>query len=93
MTRLTTQQQLDCLIKRFDELIKKRGEAILLNEHDINTLIMQCGFTDKHEIAFYVRSLDSEGLLKSHCNENNEYVGASITINGYRYLDTIQWPE
>ena len=87
MSRMTTQQRLDCLLKQFDALAPHQGEGIMLNEYDVELLMKQCGFANQHEIAFYIRSLGEKGLVVSECAGDNSSLGARITIDGYCHLD------
>ena len=89
MTRMTTQQRLDCLLKTFDTLAKHQGDGVALNEHDLRLLMKQCGFSNHHEIAFYIRALDDRGLVKADCSADNAILQATITIDGYCHLDTL----
>ena len=87
--KLTTQQKLDCLLKKFDSLAESQGDTVSLSAQDITLITEQCGFKNLHEIAFYIRSLGERGLLVPDCAADNTILQASITIDGYSYLDTI----
>ena len=88
--RMTTQQKLDCLLKHFDALIKSQGDGGALAAQDVMLLMEQCGFANKDEIAFYMRSLEDKGLLVSDCSADNTSLQARITIDGYCHLDTLK---
>lgn len=90
MSRMTTQQKLDCLLKQFDTLAQHQGDGVVLNEHDVKLLKKQCGFKNHHEIAFYIRALEDRQLVASSCSGDNGILGATITIDGYCHLDTLQ---
>lgn len=87
--RMTTQQRLDCLLKKFDTLAQHQGDGVALNQHDVELLMKQCGFANHHEIGFYIRSLDEGGLVVADCAADNTILQARITIDGYRHLDTL----
>ena len=89
MMRMTTQQKLDCLLKHFDASAARQGEGVVLNEHDTAVLVKQCRFADHHEIGFYIRALEERGLVVADCAADNAILQASITIDGYCYLDTL----
>ena len=90
--RMTTQQKLDCLLKQFDTLAQHQGDGVVLNEHDVQLLMKQCGFVNHHEIAFYIRALDGRGLVSADCAADDTILGAQITIDGYCHLDTLNHP-
>ena len=90
--RMTTQQKLDCLIKHFDALIESQGGGVTLSAQDMTLLMEQCGFANRDEIAFYIRSLVDKGLLASDGTADNTILEARITIDGYCYLDTLKYP-
>lgn len=87
--KLTTQQKLDCLLKKFDSLAESQGDTVSLSAQDITLITEQCGFKNLNEIAFYIRSLGERGLLIPNCAADNTILQASITIDGYSCLDTI----
>ena len=89
MSRMTTQQRLDCLLKHFDSRAARQGDGVALAAQDITLLMEKCGFKDVHEIAFYIRALDQKGRLASDCSADNTILQASITIDGYCHLDTL----
>ena len=60
-----------------------------LNDQDIAVLMKQCRFADLHEIGFYIRSLAERGLMIADCASDNTILQASITIDGYCHLDTL----
>ncbi len=88
MTRMTTQERLDCLLKHIDSLAARQGDEVVLNENDESLLIKQCGFADRHEIAFYVEALQERQLVTFKIVGNLKQV-IRITINGYCHLDTL----
>ena len=88
--RMTTEQRLDCLLKKFDTLAQYQGDGVALNEHDVKLLMKQCGFANLHEIGFYIRSLDKRGLVVADCSGDNTILGASITIDGYCHLGILK---
>ncbi|MCY4354284.1 MAG: hypothetical protein OXC09_05795 [Truepera sp.] len=87
--RMTTQQKLDCLLRRFDELAESQGDGVTLSAQDIALLMEQCGFANRNEIGFYIRSLEGRGLVVADCSADNVILQASITIDGYCYLDSL----
>ena len=87
---MTTQQRLDCVLKHFDEVAENQGDGVSLSAQDIALLMEQCGFANRHEIAFYVRSLDDRGLVKATCSADDSILEAHITIDGYCHLDTLK---
>ena len=87
--RMTTEQKLDCLLKRFDTLAQHQGDEVVLNENDVRILMKQCGFANTSEIAFYIRALDERRLVSADCAADNTILGAQITIDGYCHLDTL----
>ncbi len=89
MSRMNTRQRLDCLLKQFDTLAKHQGDEVVLNEHEIELLMNQCGFVNKHEIGFYIRSLGEKGFLVPECSDDDVVLKASITIEGYIQLDKL----
>ncbi len=89
MSRMTTQERLDCLLKHFDALAPHQGDGVALNQNDVKLLMMQCGFANHHEIAFYIRSLDERGLVVADCAGDDTILQARITIDGYCHLDTL----
>ena len=90
MARMTTQQRLDCLLQHCDDLAETQGDGISLQAQDITLLMEQCGFANRNEIVFYVRSLDNRGLVNSNCAADNTILEVQITIDGYCHLDTIR---
>lgn len=90
MSRMTTQEKLDCLLKQFDALAQHQGDGVVLNDKDVRLLMKQCGFANHHEIAFYIRSLHDRGLLAADCAGDDTILQASITIDGYCHLDTLR---
>ena len=90
MAKMTTQQRLDCLLNHFDGLAESQGNGVQLQAQDIALLMERCGFANRNEIGFYIRSLDNRDLVKSHCSADNTILGAQITIDGYCHLDTIK---
>ena len=90
MAKMTTQQRLDCLLNHFDELAESQGDGVSLRAQDIALLMEQCGFANRNEIGFYIRSLDKRGLVKSNCAADNTILEAQITIDGYCHLDTLK---
>ena len=90
MAKMTTQQRLDCLLKHFDELAESQGDGVSLSAQDIELLMERCGFANRNEIGFYIRSLDDRGLVKSDCAGDNTILQAQITIDGYCHLDTLR---
>ena len=87
---MTTQQKLDCLLKHFDASAEHQGAGVVLNGQDIDVLMKQCRFANLNEIAFYIRALDERGLVAGECAADNTILQASITIDGYSYLDTLK---
>ena len=87
--RMTTKQKLDCLLKHFDALIESQGDGVTLGAQDVTLLMEQCGFANRNEIGFYMRSLDHKGFVKSNCAADNTILEAQITIDGYCHLDTL----
>ena len=49
MTRMTTQQRLDCLLKHFADRAERQGDGVSLTAQDITLLMERCGFQDLHE--------------------------------------------
>ena len=92
MSQMTTQQRLDCLLKHFGSRAERQGDGVVLTTQDITLLMERCGFKDVREIAFYIRALDEKGRLASDCSADNTILQASITIDGYCYLDTLKRP-
>lgn len=90
MARMTTQQRLDCLLKHLEGRVERQGAGVSLVAQDLTLLMERCGFKDVHEIAFYIRAMDKEGHLDSECSADNTILEASITIDGYRRLDTLR---
>ena len=90
MSQMTTQQKLDCLLKHFDSKIENQGDGVALVAQDLTLLIEQCGFKNRDEIAFYIRSLDERGLVHSDCAADNTILQARITIDGYCHLDQLR---
>ena len=90
MAKMTTQQRLDCLLKHFDELAESQGDGVSLQAQDITLLMEKCGFANRNEIGFYIRSLGHKGLVESKCSADNIILGAQITIDGYCHLDTLR---
>ena len=90
MAKMTTQQRLDCLLKHFDKMAESQGDAVGLSAQDITLLMEQCGFANRDEIAFYIRSLDDRRLVKANCAADNTILQAAITIDGYCHLDTLR---
>ncbi len=90
MSRMTTQQKLDCLLKQFDTLARYQGDGVVLNENDVQLLMKQCSFINTNEIGFYIRSLDERRLIVSDCSADNTILQATITIDGYCYLDKLK---
>jgi len=86
---MTTQQKLDCLLTHLNVLTPQQGDGVSLRAQDITLLCEKCGFKNNAEIAFYIRSLQDEQLVKSHCAKDNTILAATITINGYRRLDEL----
>ena len=89
MAKMTTQQRLNCLLKHFDELAESQGDSVSLQAQDITLLMEKCGFANRNEISFYIRSLDARCLLESNCAADNTILEAQITIDGYCHLDTL----
>lgn len=89
MSKMTTQQKLDCLLKQFAALAEYQGDTVVLSEQDITLLMENCGFSNRSEIAFYIRSLDGRAQIISNCSADNTILQASITIDGYIHLDEI----
>ena len=89
MARMTTQQRLDCPLKTFDALANHQGDEVVLNEHDFRVLMKQCVFANHHEISFFINALDELRLVTSGCSADNTVIGATITIDGYCHLDTL----
>ena len=92
LMRMTTQQKLDCLLKQFDMLAENQGDGVSLSAQDIALLMEQCGFANRDEIAFYIRSLGERGLVLADCAADNTILQARITIDGYCHLDTLKYP-
>ena len=92
MSRMTTQQKLDCLLKHFDSLADSQGDGVVLAAQDITLLKEQCGFQNRDEIAFYIRALGQRGLVSPECAADNTILQAHITIDGYCHLDTLMRP-
>ena len=90
MSRMTTQQKLDCLLKQFDSLAQHQGDGVRLAAPDIALLMERCGFANNHEIGFYIRSLEERGLVSADCSAGNDILQARITIDGYCHLDTLR---
>ena len=88
--RMTTQQKLDCLLKHLASQCESQGDGVVLAAQDVTLLMEQCGFANKDEIAFYMRSLDNQGLLVSDCSPDNTILQARIPIDGYCHLDTLR---
>ena len=89
MKRMTTQQRLDCLLKRFAHLERHQGDGVMLNENEVSCLKKQCDFANRSEIAFYISSLEDRGLMKSECSTDYTMLGGRITIDGYCHLDNL----
>ena len=87
---MTTQQRLDCLLKHFNKLAENQGDMMQLDGEDITLLMDKCGFVSRSEIAFYLDSLATLGLMRSSCSADHTLLAASITIEGYCRLDEIQ---
>ena len=87
--KMTTQQKLDCLLKHFDSLTQSQGDMVRLSVQDICLLMEQCGFANRDEIGFYIRSLSDRRLLSHSCAKDNTILQASITIDGYCHLDDL----
>lgn len=87
---MTTQQRLDCLLKHFDDLAESQGDSVSLQAQDITLLMEKCGFANRSEIGFYIRSLEQRGLVSSNCAADNTILEAQITIDGYCHLDTLR---
>ena len=90
MAEMTTQQRLNCLLKHIDMRAERQGAVVTLTAQDITLLMAQCGFQDQNELAFYMESLNSEGLVIAECSADNTLLQAAITIPGYRHLDTLK---
>lgn len=90
MAKMTTQQRLDCLLKHFDDLAESQGDSVSLQAQDITLLMEKCGFANRSEIGFYIRSLEQRGLVRSNCAADNAILEAQITIDGYCHLDTLK---
>lgn len=90
MSRMTTQQRLDCLLRHFDTRAERQGDGVTLAAQDITLLMERCGFQDLHEIAFYIRALHERGLVNADCAADNTILQACITIDGYCHLDTLK---
>ena len=86
---MTTQQKLDCLLKQFDSLAESQGDGVSLSAQDIALLMEQCGFANRNEIGFYIRSLEERCLVVASCAADNTILQARITIDGYCHLDTL----
>ena len=87
---MTTQQKLDCLLKQFDLLAESQGDNVSLGAGDITLLMEQCGFANRNEIGFYIHALQERDLVKEECAIDNSILQASITIDGYCYLDKLK---
>ena len=90
MSKMTTQQKLDCLLKHLDSKIENQGDGVALTAQDLTLLMEQCGFKNRDEIAFYIRSLDERRLVRADCAADNTILHACITIDGYCHLDTLR---
>ena len=90
MSRMTTQQKLDCLLQHFGSLAREQGDSVTLAAQDITLLMERCGFASRNEIAFYIRSLSARNLVSENCAADNTILEAQITIDGYCHLDTLK---
>ena len=86
---MTTQEKLDRLLKYLNELTAYQGAGVILDPAQAEKAQRVCEFANISELAFYVRSLDRQGLVDSHCAGDDTSVGATITIDGYSHLDTL----
>ena len=86
---MTTQNRLHCLLKQFDELADSQGDMVKLSAQDIALLMETCGFANRSEIAFYMKALSDKGLVNADCSPDSAVLQASITIDGYCYLDSL----
>ncbi len=69
---------------------EREGAGVSLSAQDIALIMEQCGFKDRHEIGFYLRSLDQERLINAKCSADNTILEAAITINGYWHLNSLK---
>ena len=81
---MTTQERLDCLMKRLDGWMDHQGAIVILEPADICLLMEQCRFKCEDELRYYVRALDERGLIRNR--SNRAHISAQITIDGYCYL-------
>ena len=91
---MTTQGKLNGLLRFFDTGVTARempqGSKLKLCAQDIEILRVRYGFLNEHELVFYIMGLESEGLVISHFLEQCTVPSVSITIDGYRWLDSIK---
>lgn len=89
MSRMTTQQRLDCLLKQINGLTSRQGDRVFLTDEHLDRFKDMCGFKDNSEIAFYVEWMEQEGLLEMERHPDNDFIGVKLLIPGYQALDEL----
>jgi len=90
MNQRSTRQRLNYILNHFSSRAERQGASVRLSAQDIELLKEQCGFKDVHEIAFYIKALESKHLMASNCSVDHTILEASITIDGYCKLDELK---
>ena len=81
---MTIQQKHDSLLIYLVKLQPTpiRGQVIL-NQTEVAEAIGRCQVSNNSELGSFVRSLDSQGLVESHCAGDDTIIGATVTMLGY----------
>ena len=88
MSKMVGEQRMYDLLKFFADHTEHKGDCIVLEHADIEQM-KERGFKDHNEIAFYIRALDSKGLMTKECSADNIILGGIVTIDGYLCLETL----
>lgn len=59
------------------------------DEEDIHVLMERCNFYNDGELIFCIEDLHERGLVEAQVSLNNEIASFRVTIEGYRYLETL----